>query len=98
VRVVLSILLSPHCRQPTASGSVLRLMNRKTMNRVAVIVVNARTDGGAKLDRRASERPDFWKGWRRWARRRGRTTRSSRWNCCKEIAKDVCRGGRLPEG
>lgn len=33
--------------------SVLRLMNRKRVKRVAVIAVNARTDGGAKLDRTA---------------------------------------------
>jgi NTE family protein len=31
--------------------SVLRLMNRKKVKRVAVIAVNARTDGGARLDR-----------------------------------------------
>jgi NTE family protein len=94
--------------------SVLRLMNRKKVKRVAVIAVNARTDGEARLDRRehapglvevlstVSTAP-----MQNYSFETVELLRNSikEWNRdaetleqCKELIKGVCPAARLPEG
>lgn len=94
--------------------SVLRLMNRKKVKRVAVIAVNARTDGGASLDR-TERTPRLVEvletvstaPMQNYSFETVELLRNSikEWNRdadtleqCKAIVKDACPGARLPEG
>jgi predicted acylesterase/phospholipase RssA len=94
--------------------SVLRLMNRKKVKRVAVIAVNARTDGEAKLDRneRAPGLVEVLEAvstapMQNYSFETVELLRSSvkEWNRdaavlaeCREIVTGVCPDARLPEG
>lgn len=109
LRVVLHALSSTD-----GDFSVLRLMNRKRVKRVAVVAVNARTDGGARLDRRertpgvlevldtVSTAP-----MQNYSFETAELLRTSikEWNRdaavlreCEAIVREACPGARLPEG